>query len=337
MYEQLPEDAQIYLESDDIPELKEEDHSLLDEIIDFLKPFAFDENNRITDADTMKLAFYLDCLFAGQGPFTIIGAFQRANSTANLVTSGSNFLVQKQHLHEDQEWLLHFNVLNEIYSMLVIQQRLREVPYFPKLVHVSVNANTTKITSNFIPLSFQEIFTKNLPTMFIKQRVIELLTAVHLLHNTLHLAHRDIKPENIRLQADGTLVLLDFDTCCPRHSETWWTRPVCSAHTRAPELYVPPGTEAFNMTRYNGYATDIFSSACVILCMSLECKLPFVNEPQDVRIKQIKNFASTNVTKMKIITKIGEEGFDLVTKMLSFDYCNRPTIRECLQHSYFSN
>jgi serine/threonine protein kinase len=263
---------------------------MLEETIQFMKPFAMDEYKRMHANDTIRLASYLDSYFENIGSFTIIGSFQRANTTANLVTSNGKLFAQKTHCHDDEDWLLHFNVLDEVYSMLILHQKLSMIPFFPKLIHIHVNEKLTRITTEFVPLSFSDVFTKNLPQCFLKHRITELLTAISWLHG-LGLVHRDIKPENIRFQANGTLVLLDYDTCCARDSNTWLTRPVCTAHTRAPELYIAPGKKCYELSRYDGYATDIFSAACVILCMCLDCKLPFDNEPQIEREKQIKAFS----------------------------------------------
>jgi serine/threonine protein kinase len=326
----LPEKS----ESDTSESDKLESDMLLDKMVLFLEPFAADESKQIENISSIMLAAYLDSYFSGQGPFTIIGVFQRGNSTANLVTTGSNLLVQKTFLLK-ADWLLPFNVLNEIHTMITIHQKLRGNPYFSKVFHININQLSARITTEFIPLSFEEVFTKNLPQSFIKKRVFELLTAISLLHIKLHLAHRDIKPENIRLQADGTLVLLDYDTCCGRESETWWTRPVCSQHTRAPELYVPFGVFPYEMERYNAYLTDIFSAGCVVLSMCLECKLPFANEPQVKRDKQIKEFSKLIDEKNQIITKIGKDGYDLISRMLAFDPLKRPDIKVCLGHSFF--
>jgi serine/threonine protein kinase len=308
---------------------------LLTDIITFLKPFALDETKCMYKEDTEVLAAYLNDYFGNDGKrYEFIKCFQRANSTSNLVTDGAILLVDKIQEHLEEDGFLKFNEIDEIYAMLLIHANLKHIPYFPTLIGMQINDSLTHFFTEFIPLEFKDLFSRKLPATFIKQRILELLTAIYFLHIDLKLAHRDIKPENIRFRSNGTLVLLDYDTACVREESTWSTRPVTSQHTRAPEL---DHTE--NKERYNGYAVDIFSAGCVMLIMCLECKLPFHNPPPKTPFHQrhmdILTLFTKHVIQNKIKNCIGDLAWDLMLKMLAFNPVDRPDIRTCLEHPFF--
>lgn len=318
----------------------EEVNLLLQKMLDILEPLVINENPQLSEDDAEELACCLDTFFT---PITTvnISSFQFGNSAAYLVTRGTDLLVLKEHRFiNSNPWLYHFNVILEVYMSLLLFQKFPNNDYFPNLVHIHMNKTRINIITLYIPVSFNDIFTYKVPQNFIRKRAVELFTAVYFLHEELKVAHRDIKAQNTRMKSNGQLVLLDFDTCCPKSDSRWLTRPVTSAHTRAPELEINPNKEGKNTdTTYNAYACDIFSCGCVILEMILMGNPPFKYKEEDlsIRLRQIKQFSTSEKVKSQVEEKAGKLCFDLLKKMLHYDPLQRPTIKECLLHPYITS
>jgi serine/threonine protein kinase len=173
-------------------------------------------------------------------------------------------------------------------------------------------------------LAFEDIFISQLPLVFLRQRFYELVTVVAFLHKH-HFAHRDIKPENIRLEHTGKLILIDFDTCCRRECDRYFTRPTCSIHTRAPELEGRTEREI----SYAANACDIFATGCVLFAMAMNAKLPFPVGPR--RLDAIRNFQ----VSPRLIHRIGEQGANMIKQMLQEDPKVRPSADTILQNNFF--
>ncbi len=331
----------------------EEADNLLQKMIDILKPFASNKELHIFPDDAEQLSYCLDTFFTPITTFHMT-TLQLGNSAAQIVTRGTDLLVLKEHRCKIP-WNHDYNVICEMYMSLLLLQKFPNNDYFPNLVNINMNKSRVNIVTLFIPKSFTEIFTMTLPRTFIRKRVTELLSAVYFLHIDLLVAHRDIKSQNTRFKSNGQLVLIDFDTCCSKEDLIWSTRPVTSAHTRAPELEeinVNDGdddddkkTQDYDLQKgekqvkpYNPYACDIFSCGCVILEMILSGQSPFRYKPEElhIRLQQIKQFATSKTVQTHVEEKAGKECFDLLTKMLSYNPCERPTINDCLLHPYIT-
>lgn len=248
------------------------------------------------------------------------GSSQCGNSGTMLVTSGHNLLVLKEHIHEENNWSVPFNVLNDIATCLYFYTH----PHanLPSLTSLSIGKNTTRIITSFIPLAFEDVFDHQLPLCFLQRRFWELASAIAFMHSH-GFAHRDIKPENIRLRDTGEVVLIDFDTCCRRTNFRYFTRPACSPHTRAPEL-----DELSSSDPYDARACDVFAAGCVMHAMAMDTKLPF-------GLTYRKECIQTWVASSRLLNRIGDAGVDLLSKMLSVNPAARPSMTDILGHKFF--
>jgi hypothetical protein len=295
----------------------------MQEINELIKEASFNAESEM-DAETAKHLSILLNNFFEDIDITIIRSLQRGNCATLLVTSGTDLLVSKEHLHEQDGWRIPFNVLNDIVMSLFVHEKLKNCRCFPELVSLSVGINTTRIVTKFIPLSFEDIFSRLLPLQFLKQRCKELLVALSFLHRH-GFAHRDIKPENIRLRDDGSLVLIDFDTSCRRSNNSWRTKPACSKNTRPPELM------STSSLPYNAQACDIFSAGCTMYAMANDSKLPFGMEEN--RLTNIRNFKPSD----RLVHRLGKDGVNMLQLMLNEFPGLRPTANELLlSHPFFN-
>ncbi len=302
----------------------------MEKINDLIQNASMNEYKEMDTQTAEQLGVLLDAHF--DCPDTeLMRSLQRGNCATSLVTSGCDLLVLKEHVHDDNDWFVPFNVLNDIALYLFIYDKLKDCKYLPHVVSVSISKHVSLIITKFIPLSFENLFCRILPISFVKVRCFELLTVISILHSH-GFAHRDIKPENVRFESDGTLVLIDFDTACKRKKNIWRTKPVCSISTRPPELMIQ------NNIPYNAFACDIFSAGCVIYAMVNNGNLPFrMNDDgkaycsDSERHHQIQNFKPTK----RVAYRIGDLGVDLLHQMLRYDPLLRPTASDLLKHGFF--
>jgi serine/threonine protein kinase len=177
--------------------------------------------------------------------------------------STSCLWIIKQHLLVSGE----YEVQHYMWKEVVAIQRFQAYRWCPRLYGISLDHDTLSIAMEYIPLSWTEIFPPYRRTTIelVRRTLHDLLQGLSDIHSA-GIAHRDIKPENIRFRADGTLVIMDYDS-----SETVDT-PFRSAVFGTPayrDPYLPLITEGPYLSddAYDYRATDMFAAGYVFLIM----------------------------------------------------------------------
>jgi serine/threonine protein kinase len=180
------------------------------------------------------------------------------NTTVVVGHHGTNSLVAiKQQIFRRGSWEVSSHVLHELLAL----RRLKGSCWMPVQTFHVVSQDMVQIGMEYIPLDVKQMLrfgAKN--RTFIHRMMSELFTAVQCLHG-LGMAHRDIKPDNIRFRSDGTLVLIDYDSCTVLEGTIERTRRVCTAGYRDPFLFDPKS----DITRYDYRTLDAFSCGSVYL------------------------------------------------------------------------
>ena len=157
-----------------------------------------------------------------------------------------------------------------------------------------------------------------------KARVIftQILLAIEYLHNTAHIIHRDIKPQNILFDKNNNIKLIDFGLAENFNCSKPFFNTFCGT-----AFYLPP--EMVNMPRYD-MKVDIWSLG-VLLHYMVYGKLPFQGQSlNEICQKLLYSDPDFNQT-------ISPEVNDLISKMLSKNPEERPTISQVLKHPWLNH
>nr|POE51661.1 serine/threonine-protein kinase crk1 [Quercus suber] len=190
----------------------------------------------------------------------------------------------------------------------------------------------------------------------IKAWMLMLCRAVWFCHAN-YVLHRDIKPNNLLIAADGEIKLADFGLArsfadpfaeMTYNTITLWYRP--------PEL--------FYQSRYYGGAVDVWSVGCVFAEFIQRRPLFQAIPESELRMVQLISegvgtptednwpgvsklrgyIAPTEITPvhskahwLSHFRSIGDNGVDLLMKMLTLDPRHRPTAEGALMHEYWTS
>ena len=186
--------------------------------------------------------------------------------------NGELFAIKQQLFHRGQ-WEIPSHVVSECYAL----DRIHSKRWAPKILYRHVSRDMLQIGMEYIPMSMKQMVrfaTKNIT--FIRIMFRHLITAVYELHLT-GLAHRDIKPDNIRFRSDGTLVLIDYDSCEAYDGpHVFRTAHVCTSLYRDPYLFIPN----VDISTYDYTKLDAFSCGAVFLYMLLGGKHAFYGQSE---------------------------------------------------------
>ena len=166
-----------------------------------------------------------------------------------------------------------------------------------------------------IPITFHDMFRATPSVSARMDRFQQLITVLHELH-THGIYHRDLKPDNIRFHIDGTLVLLDFDSCIhscrldQRHTET----PIGTVHYMAPEIMDRNPT-------YDAGRADIYSAGMLLISM--------VNEGQPLVHGRLGYDRCSAVVPTIVATALGTL-LPLCRRMIAYSAMLRPDTKEIL-------
>ena len=197
-------------------------------------------------------------------------------------------------------------------------------------------------------------FATGLEVSYIRRFAKDILSAVEFCHGN-NIIHGDIKPSNFMLSQQGVLQLTDFGLAkWIGNMELETDQPpagICTLHYRPPELL-------FGVTNY-GCEIDLFSAGLVLTELYNLCPLLPGNTCLDQAALMIsklgtpKNDTTTSAwpdynkvlkfepTEPLAMTALVprclyDELFGkLVAAMLSMDPLERPTAKQCLEHSWF--
>ena len=136
--------------------------------------------------------------------------------------------------------------------------------------------------------------------------------------HSMHVVHRDLKCENLLLNADLRLKIGDFGFS--RMYEDKKLETYCGSHAyAAPEVLLG--------TPYNGEKADTWSMGVVLYAMVMG-RLPF-NDPN---VKTLLSKISTR--PLYFAPRVSEECKDLITKLLSINPMDRPSMTAIKNHKW---
>jgi serine/threonine protein kinase len=257
---------------------------------------------------------------------TILRSLCRGNSGLFLAIANNKVVVIKEHVFSAGSFLLTSNILYELNTLLCFY--LARATYFeqvasnlPQLLQIETSRNSLRIVLEHIPLSVEDICDRRLPVDFLKFIFTEIVNVVERLHS-MNFTHRDIKPENVRFRANGTPVLIDFDSCKFSENSMLRTFPICTLHARSPELIVKTPPE----NGYDGKALDVYSLGLLFVYMCNTSRPLVVSNNNLEELKEVL----TNILPLtnNLTQRLGPELCNVVTQMLTPDPIHRPTITE---------
>ena len=146
---------------------------------------------------------------------------------------------------------------------------------------------------------------------------LELCRIVKIVHDK-NIVHRDIKPENIRVQADGSVWLIDWGMAITVNQEDVFSKQLCGTHGyAAPEAYEGVVCKS----------NDIWALGIVLYTM-LAGDLPFTS--QQTQVEETKSF------KLKMSYTIPLGARRLLKKIfVPYDY--RPTIDDLIGDKWLNS
>ena len=209
------------------------------------------------------------------------------------------------------------NIVREVFY-----HRQFNYPHITKLYEVIVTE--TKVWMALEYCSGKELYDhllkmKRIPINQCIELFSQICGAVYYAHS-LNCVHRDLKLENILLDKDGRAKLTDFGFTRECMTKSL-LETVCGT-----TVYMAP--ELTERKTYDGFKIDIWALG-VILYTMMTGSMPF-DEDDQVKIKWKIVHESPDYNS----TVITEEAKDLLTKLLSKDPVQRPTMREILDHPF---
>ncbi|CAE7766768.1 CDK3, partial [Symbiodinium sp. KB8] len=251
-------------------------------------------------------------------------------------------VVYKAHDRTTDEYVALKRMRMEAWSEGVPATAMREISVLKEVAHPNV--------VQCVPWCTKYLATLNPPNcdLAYMYQLVNGVDACHR-HRTIH---RDIKPQNILLNDDGWLKLADFGLArtfsVPLRR---YTHEVVTLWYRAPEILL-------GLERYSA-AVDSWSIGCIFAEMAAGRPL-FMGDSEIDQLFKIFRLLGTptevtwpGVSKLKdfqgsfprwpakgfgaAFDKLGPDGVDLLTKLLTYDPSQRITTAEALIHPYFTN
>lgn len=130
---------------------------------------------------------------------------------ARLERPGPRLAVTKEALHIDGAFCVPLNTVAELLIYLNWKHLFVEDQRMPTIHSITVGENNTTILMEYIPTSVADVSRDTLPWSLRLGMYVDLWGVLEKLHG-LNIAHRDVKLDNIRVRANGTLVLSDYDS-----------------------------------------------------------------------------------------------------------------------------
>ena len=152
--------------------------------------------------------------------------------------------------------------------------------------------------------------------------LIQILIALNYIHNEKKIVHRDIKPSNIFLDKDWNIKLGDFGLSKKFYSE--YSNTIIGT-----PIYMSP--ELLERKPYN-VKTDIWALGCSIYELAT-FSTPYEAPNMNVLLNKIRNGLPQRIDKT-----YSDELWNIISKMLTYDYNKRPSSLELIEEydEYFS-
>ena len=180
------------------------------------------------------------------------------NTTVVVGHFGTSLVVIKQHLFSRGSWEVSSSTFQEIMSA----DRLGHFKWYPRTAFRSITENMLQIGMEYLPMDLRQMVRLggSRSCIFVRRVMSGLLSAASALHQA-GVAHRDIKPDNIRFRSDGTLVLIDYDSCIRLVPNMHRSTNICTLGYRDPSLLDPD----VDIATYDYRTLDAFSCGAVYL------------------------------------------------------------------------
>ena len=198
----------------------------------------------------------------------------------------------------------------------------------PHVFDIHVHGQVVDMFMENLPISFFDMFDPLPNHCVVVRRLRQLVTIVHHLH-THHIYHRDIKPHNIRFRPDGTLVLIDFDSCA-FGSRCQSDFPVGTIGYRPPELLLPLQSGPIV---YDAQSVDIFNVGMTLVAMVngghplIRCEAS--SDPMHVRRETTFHINEKLLHHTGLIVALGPL-YDVCLAMIDIDPSHRPSLKDVL-------
>ncbi|KAK9873170.1 hypothetical protein WA026_021403 [Henosepilachna vigintioctopunctata] len=241
---------------------------------------------------------------------------------------------------------------------------LREMETLQKAQHKNVIAcrdfiqdeKSLYLTMDYAPYDLRTLINRTLSYNMkfepeeVKFYTVQLLRGLSHIHSQ-SIIHRDLKPSNLLITHKGILKICDFGMARNFSStEKLYSPLVVTRWYRAPEILLSYG-------KY-GQPIDLWSVGCILAELSLmrvlfpgtsdirqiysifealgtpsEAVWPGYSELPIVRKTNMVQFPSSKVKA--VFAPLTDSGYDLVTRMLTYDPNRRITAKQALQHTFF--
>ncbi|CAK9293037.1 unnamed protein product [Gordionus sp. m RMFG-2023] len=172
-------------------------------------------------------------------------------------------------------------------------------------------------------------------------------SAIEYLHETRGLAHRDLKLENLLLDCSHNIKLADFGFCREvtyksnysdlsriegnynaNDNYKYLSQTFCGSKS-----YASP--EILKSIPYDPKKADIWSLG-VILCVWVSSHMPFDEKIRNTE-RLVESQKRWKVENLKNFSNISSDCEDLISKLLTFDQCERSSIIDILNHQWLKN
>ena len=205
-----------------------------------------------------------------------------------------------------------------------------------QLLGYHISAESTVFIFPLYPRSFSQVFDGQSPCPnTIRRHFLALCQAVEYIHSC-QIAHRDIKPDNVMFDRHGVLQLIDLGSASFVESHRRSTVPIVTICTRPLEI-VQMDMGVIPMYDYDAHAVDIWSLGCMFFFMCTG-RYPFHGTNNADMLASISLFQLRGGDIVwPLSTIIGDSGVSLMRRCLSANPCTRPTAREILAATYFSD
>lgn len=196
-------------------------------------------------------------------------------------------------------------------------------PHIAKLYHVLTSKNELFLFMEYVPggeLFDYIINNGRLSTEQSRKFFQQLISAVDYCHRQ-GIVHRDLKPENVLLDKNNNLKIIDFGLANALRDGIFLKTSCGSPNYASPELV--------SGILYAGPEVDIWACG-VMLYVFLTGRMPFDHENIQVLFKKIKSGS------FYVPGFMGDSVADLLKHMLTPDSVQRATMKEIINHPWFT-